>query len=76
MQLSPPRTRNSPRLAHDFRQVPFSEVDCTQFVRKHGRVQRTVDHQLIRSRVHQTASCSRVVCTIAGGDVAVDGHWG
>jgi len=54
--------------------MSISEVDCTGIVRKRRRVQRTVDHRPVRSRVHQAASCSGVVCTIAGGDVVVDRH--
>jgi len=49
-----------------FRQSPFvsfSEVDCTRFVGEYRWVQRTVDRLVVRSRVHGTASCSRVVCT-------------
>jgi len=43
--------------------LSFSEVDDTRFVGKYRWVHRTVDRLLVRSRVHGTASCSRVVCT-------------
>ncbi len=38
-------------------------IDCTRLVGKYRWVHRTVDRLLVRSRVHGTASCSRVVCT-------------
>ncbi len=59
-------------IVHETHFVSFSEVDCTGIGRKRRRVQRTVVHRLVRSRVHQAACYFFVaVALVAVAHVAV-----